>query len=222
MAENDSSEQTNDSSKRTGLFTSGIISKRGAHLIALFFTGRHHAGENLQAVLEKRAEALSAPIHMCDALSRNYPRELATILANCLSHGRRRFVDVAANFPEEVQYVLEILAKVYKTDAQARQDKLSPHDRLLLHQSHSGPLMEQLHKWLEDQFEEKKVEPNSTLGDAIAYMLAHWQKLTLFLREPGAPLDNNICERALKKAILHRKNSLFYKTENGARVGISS
>ena len=43
--------------------------------------------------------------------------------------------------------------------------------------------------------------------------------LTLFLREAGAPVDNNLVERALKKAILHRKNSLFYKTLNGARVG---
>jgi hypothetical protein len=50
-------------------------------------------------------------------------------------------------------------------------------------------------------------------------MTKHWDKLTLFLREPGAPLDNNICERALKKAILHRKNSLFYKTQHGAYVG---
>jgi transposase len=41
----------------------------------------------------------------------------------------------------------------------------------------------------------------------------------LFLRQAGAPLDNNLCERALKKAILHRKNALFYKTRNGARVG---
>ena len=53
----------------------------------------------------------------------------------------------------------------------------------------------------------------------MRYLLKHWERLTLFLRQPGAPLDNNICERALKKAILHRKNSLFYKTENGARVG---
>jgi hypothetical protein len=35
----------------------------------------------------------------------------------------------------------------------------------------------------------------------------------------GAPLDNNVAERALKKAILHRKNSLFYKTLHGAEVG---
>ena len=40
-----------------------------------------------------------------------------------------------------------------------------------------------------------------------------------FLRVAGAPLDNNICERALKKAILHRKNALFFKTKHGAAVG---
>jgi hypothetical protein len=76
-----------------------------------------------------------------------------------------------------------------------------------------------LETWLRTQIEERKVEPNSGLGKAITYMRKHWQKLTLFLRVAGAPLDNNICERALKKAILHRKNALFYKTLNGARVG---
>ena len=79
--------------------------------------------------------------------------------------------------------------------------------------------MASLRTWLQDQLESKKTEPNSGLGKAIVYTLKHWQELTLFLREPGAPLDNNICERALKRAILHRKNSLFYKTINGARVG---
>jgi transposase len=76
-----------------------------------------------------------------------------------------------------------------------------------------------LHAWLEAQFDEKQVEPNSGLGTAVSYMLKHWTALTLFLRQAGAPLDNNVVERALKKAILHRKNSLFYKTENGAAVG---
>ena len=73
--------------------------------------------------------------------------------------------------------------------------------------------------WLTQQIAEHKVEPNSGLGEAIAYFTKHFDKLTLFLRVAGAPLDNNICERGLKKAILHRKATLFYKTENGARVG---
>ena len=77
--------------------------------------------------------------------------------------------------------------------------------------------MEELKKWIEEQLKERRVEPNSGLGNAMGYMLDHWNKLTLFLRVAGAPLDNNICDRALKKAILHRKNSLFYKTMNGGR-----
>jgi hypothetical protein len=79
--------------------------------------------------------------------------------------------------------------------------------------------MKKLQIWLEAQLADKKVEPNSGLGKAIQYMLRHWERLTLFLREPGGPPDNNLCERALKKVVLHRKNSLFYKTANGAEVG---
>ncbi len=193
--------------------------KLGDLRIALFFTGHRHAGENLAAVLQQRASALGRPIQMCDALSRNVPKAFETILANCLTHGRRQFVDVAVNFPEACLYVLTILKDVYQNDAVAKNKSMSAEARLQFHQAQSGPKMEALKTWLIAQIEERKVEPNSGLGQAIAYMRKHWDKLTLFLRQPGAPLDNNICEQALKKAILHRKNAYFYKTENGAHVG---
>jgi transposase len=205
--------------QRSGLFTSGVVSTREGRRIALFFSGRKHAGENLSDVLAQRAKALAPPIQMCDALSRNIPAELETIVANCLAHGRRQFVEVAEHFPEECRRVLEALAVIYRNDAIARKRNLSPTERLDFHQAESGSTMEELQGWLSRQFEDRLVEPNSTLGGAIAYMLKHWEKLTLFLRVPGAPLDNNICERILKKAILHRKNALFYKTAKGAHVG---
>jgi transposase len=204
---------------RTGVFTSGIVSVLNGRRIALFFTGHRHAGENLTTVLKQRASELGSPIQMCDALSRNLPEELETIVANCLSHGRRRFVDVAMNFPQECLHVLKILKQVYKNDAEAKRQGLSPEQRLKFHQTESGPKMNELNSWLTEQIDQRKVEPNSSLGEAINYMLKHWNELTLFLRQAGAPLDNNICEQALKKAILHRKNSYFYKTQNGSRVG---
>ena len=190
--------------------------------IALFFTGRQHAGENLADVLKWRSAAQLSPVQMCDALSRNTPKlaeGVEILLANCLAHGRRQFVEVAANFPAECRYVLEMLGEVYHNDAAAREQKMPPEGRLRFHQAHSRPLMDKLHRWMEAQLAEKKTEPNSGLGQAIRYMLRHWQPLTLFLRRTGAPLDNNLVERSLKKAILHRKNALYYKTENGARVG---
>jgi transposase len=208
-----------DTDERRGLFTSGVVALRDGHRVALFFSGRRHAGENLAQVLKHRAEELPAPIQMCDALSRNLPGALQTIVANCLAHARRRFVDVYDRFPEPCRHLLEALAVVYRNDAEARERRLSPEARLQFHQEASGPTMEALHDWLERQLGEKRAEPNSALGGAIGYTLKHWDELTLFLRQAGAPLDNNVCERALKKAILHRKNALFYKTRNGARVG---
>ncbi len=156
---------------------------------------------------------------MCDALSRNFPKELKSILCNCLVHGRRNFVDIMETFPEECDYVIETLAIVYKYEQEAKDQNLDDDQRLLYHQTHSGPLMKALKEWLEAKHENKEVEPNSSLGKAISYMLKHWEALTRFLEVPGAPLDNNLCEQLLKKSILHRKNSLFYKTEHGAYVG---
>jgi hypothetical protein len=210
---------TDDPPQRTGMFTSGIVSTRAGRPIALFFTGRQHAGENLRDVLQRRAAELGPPIQMCDALSRNPSKAFATILSHCLTHGRRKFVEVAENFPRECHTVLEILGKVYHHDAIAYQQGMSPMERLIYHQTHSGPWMDQLKAWATAQLDDHQVEPNSGLGKAIAYLLRHWDKLTVFLRMPGAPLDNNLCEQALKRAILHRKNSLFYKTPNGAAVG---
>jgi transposase len=205
--------------ERTGIFTTSLLAEVGGHRIALFITGHRHAGENLDQLLARRAKEASPPIQMCDALSRNPSKEFQTILANCLSHARRQFVDIAPDFPQECQHVLESLGEVYKHDAQAKELNLSPEARLRFHQEHSQKVMDDLQQWMRQQWEEKRVEPNSGLGEAINYMLKRWPALTLFLHQAGAPLDNNICERALKMAILHRKNSLGYKTLNGARLG---
>ena len=208
--------------QRTGVFTSGVVSTSDGRDIALFFTGVKHAGENMADVLKRRAAELPPPIQMCDALSRNLPKlpgGVDILLANCLAHGRRQFVEVAANFPGECRYVLEMLGQVYGHDAEARAQRLTPEQRLQFHQQHSGPAMEQLHQWLEAQLAQKKTEPNSGLGKAITYLLRHWRPLTAFLRIAGSPLDNNIVERALKRAVIHRKNALFYRTLNGAQVG---
>jgi transposase len=205
--------------ERTGIFTSGIVATHTGHQIALFFTGVRHAGENLAAVLARRNIDLPAPIQMCDGLSRNLPSEFDTILSQCLAHARRKYVELTETFPAEVRFVLEILREVYITDARARERGLDPAQRLRLHQDESQPRMATLEQWMQRQFDDRLIEPNSALGAAILYMQKRWSELTLFLRVEGAPLDNNTSERALKKAILHRKNALFYRTLAGAHVG---
>ena len=138
-------------------------------------------------MLAHRATGLPAPLQVCDSLSRNVPKlpeKLQIIVGNCNAHARRHFVDVVPNFPEECRYVLERFAEVYGYDAQAKELRLSPEERLRFHQQHSGPVMDQMHVWLRAQFDEKKGEPNSGLGTAITYVLRHWDRLTLFHAKP--------------------------------------
>ena len=206
--------------KALAINTSGIVAVLPQERkVVLFFTGHAHAGQNLAQVLAHRSQLLEVPIQMSDALACNFVGEFKTIISKCLTHGRRKFVELVEHFPELCRYVIDVLAKVYANDAHCRDEKMSPQQRLLHHQAHSAVPMQDLHRWMLDQFEQRLVEPNSALGQALRYMIKHWSGLTLFLHKAGAPLDNNVVERALKRAILHRKNSMFYKTCRGAEVG---
>jgi len=204
--------------ERTGMYTTALVVKVGEQTICLYYSGRAHAGENLQALLGQRQAGRDKPLVMSDALSHNEADETTLIRCHCLAHGRRQFSDLEDVFPQECQVVLEALQHVFDHDEHARTEQLSSQARLVYHQDYSRPIMDALKKWLDKQRDERLVEPNSSLGKALAYMQGHWETLARFLAVPGAPLDNNMVERALKLFIRQRKNSLFYATEHSAYI----
>lgn len=219
MAERRAAEGRGDDDVPKAIQTTGIVAEVEASRVVLFFTGHAHAGVNLQTLLAKRAQELPAPLQMCDALAANVSGELATVVCKCLAHGRRKVIDVLEHFPEQALHIIERLAEVYGHDAHCREHALSDAQRLAWHQEHSAPVMAELHAWMSQRLALHEVEPNSGLGEALKYLIKHWDGLTRFLHREGAPLDNTACERALKRAVLHRKNSMFYKTSTGAKVG---
>jgi transposase len=202
--------------ERTGMQTTALMVQVGERRICLYYTGRRHAGENLAALLLKREPGRGKPLVMSDALSSNNAEEDTLIRCHCLAHARRQFSDLADDFPAESAVVVNALKLIYDHDDEARDQGLSAQERLAYHQEYSAPVLATLKAWLEQQTAERFVEPNSSLGKAIAYLLGHWETLTQCVKEPGAPLDNNVAERALKLAIRQRKNSLFYATEHSA------
>jgi transposase len=203
---------------RTGMYTTALVAQQGAQTICLYFAGRAHAGENLATLLAQREGGRGKPLVMSDALASNSADEGALIRCHCLAHGRRKFRELEETFPAECAVVIEALQQVFEHDEEARRQPLNPADRLAYHQAYSGPIMAALQGWLTKQFEDRTVEPNSSLGKAFQYLLTHWQTLTRFLEVPGAPLENNTAERALKLAIRQRKNSLFYATDYSASI----
>lgn len=206
------------STERTGMYTTALVVRYGAQTICLYYSGRAHAGENLEALLTKRAADHGKPLGMSDALTSNEADETALMRCHCLAHGRRKFSELEDVFPAECTVVIDALTQVFDHDDQAEEQQRSAQERLAYHQAYSGPIMEGLKRWLETQCAERLVEPNSSLGKAISYLLGHWETLTRFLSVPGAPLDNNTVERALKLFIRQRNNSLFYATEYSASI----
>jgi transposase len=218
IAENRQTHGEGLSGGRTGMYTTALVATQGAQTICLYFAGRAHAGENLEALLTHREADQGKPLVMSDALAANTADEAALIRCHCLAHGRRKFSELEEVFPEECAVVIEALKQVFDHDEAARVQQMNATERLAYHQAYSRPLMEALKQWLDTQVDERLVEPNSSLGKAIAYLRSHWDTLTRFLQIERAPLDTNIVERALKLIIRQRKNSLFYATEHSAYI----
>ena len=210
--------------KGAATHTTAFISVHNENKIHLFFTGENHAGNNADTILKQRTSK-EPLIAMMDASPNNIPKKMSGalsarfILCFCLVHGRRKFFEMLNFFNKECDFVLDIIGQVYNNDAHCRKEKLTPTRRLAYHQQHSQPLMSVLYIWLNNQLLYELSEENSGLGQAVKYMLRHWKPLTTFLRVAGAPLDSSWAERAIKIAIRHRRNSLFYKTPQGALVG---
>jgi len=204
--------------ERTGMFTTALGVRVGEQLIALSYSGRSHAGENLAALLDKREAAQEPPLVMSDALSHHDVEAGLVVRCHCLAHGRRQFSDLEEMFPTACRVVIETLQAVFDHDEVAREQAMSPAARLAYHQAYSKPLMDNLKGWLDQQIDDRLVEPNSALGKAITYMRNYWATLTRFLHIEKAPLDNSLVERALKRFIRQRKNSLFYTSEHSAHI----
>ncbi len=218
MGENRQAQAAGAPAERTGMYTTVLVVQQSAQTICLYFTGRAHAGENLEALLTHREADRGKPIVMSDALAANTADEAALIRCHCLAHGRRKFCELEEVFPAECAVVIEALKQVFDHEEEVQAQEMNATERLAYHQAYSRPIMEALKDWLEQQFEDRTVEPNSSLGKAFRYLLGHWVNLTRFLEVPGAPLDNNTAERALKLAIRQRRNSLFYATEHSAYI----
>ncbi len=212
--------QADPQPKRKGMYTT-VLRFEGEQSICLYFTGRQHAGENLDDLLALRDPDLAPIQWMSDGLAANTPKahKDQAVDLSCLVHGRRQFVEIDEFFPSECARVIDAIATIYKHEAHCKDQQLTSAQRLAYHQEHSREVMDELKTWMEQQLEDRLVEPNSRLGGAFEYLLKRWKALTRFLHIPGAPLDNNTAERALKIILRYRKNSLFYKNEHGAYVG---
>lgn len=206
---------------RTGVYSSGVLATLiDGQQTALFETNIGHAGEWLDSLLAHRASDAPPVKLMSDALSVNRPLEADNaIIGLCNVHARREFADLIVNFRHEVIDKLADYGQIWRNEAKAKEEKMTPEQRCHYHHEHSLPVMQALKAWGLTQLDTEAVEANGGLGKAIRYFINHYEGLTRFCFEQNMPLDNNAMEALLKIVIRNRKNALFFKTLAGAAIG---
>lgn len=211
---------TNKEVLRTGIHTSCVIAEtNGTGRIILFKSGIIHAGEFLDEILANRNKDLPPPLHMSDGSSCNPATVTKTVACACNAHGKRKLDEKKELYPTHQGFMKSIYKDVYKNEEEIKKQGMNIDERLAYHKEHSKPMMEDLFKWMQQEMDEKRVEPNSMLGEIFNYFLARKEKLMAFTKYPGAPIDNNLLEQTLKIIALLRKNAMFFMTEAGAKNG---
>lgn len=210
-----------DKEIRTGINASGFHIETPAGVVMLYFTGRHHAGEVLDELLKLRQPDAGKLKKITDGASKNFDKSRSDQLIEgvCNAHAYLKFYDIKGQFPDVYAIAGEAYHHVFENDDKARNQKMTPLERLLFHQEHSRPWMEKIKAMCVEKLKDCSAEPNSALWAPIHFFINQWPKLTKFLEEPGMPLDTNLIEQGLIIVVRYLAGSFNYKTRAGAEVG---
>ena len=210
---------------RTGINATGVYLETDQGRVVLFFTGRHHAGEIIDQLLQHRRSVAQSTanklVKVTDAASKNFDHAQGDLLeeAVCNAHAFLKFRAIKDAFPVEYGIAGEVYKNVFDNDDEAKARGLDPLERMHFHRSRSLPQMQRLHQMCQHKLDAKLVEPHSPLWEPLSFLINQWERLTRFCDVPGVPLDTNLVEQTLIIPVRYLAGSFAYKTQNGADVG---
>ena len=144
-----------------------------------------------------------------------YEKKEGITLFGCMAHARRKFEKATENDPKRAEYALERIRKLYMIEREAREKDLSPEQRKELRTQESLPVLQELEKWMKEELPD--VLPKSAIGQAIAYTLGLWPRLTRYTQHGQVEIDNNLVENSIRPVALGRKNYMFAGSHEAAQ-----
>ena len=136
-------------------------------------------------------------------------------LLHCMAHARRKFEQALEEDKERAEYVLQQMQKLYAVERKARDENYTHVQRYELRQAESAPVLQSLHLWFKENI--LRVLPKSLIGEAIAYSLGRWEKLSIYATDGKLEIDNNLVENVIRPVALGRKNYLFAGSHEAAQ-----
>jgi transposase len=150
---------------------------------------------------------------VCDALKTHEAGARgndAIALAGCWAHVYRKFEEAEADHPE-ANLAMGWIGQLYEIDERAAGDIARKAE---LRRTQSAEILATMKTWLWSHAALKSL----SIGNAAAYVVANWDRLTRFLGDARIPLDNNATERAIRGPVVGRKNHYGSKSRRGTEV----
>jgi transposase len=144
-----------------------------------------------------------------------YDKKEGVTLLHCMAHARRKFFDAQKNDAARSQYVLEQMQQLYAIERDCKEKNLSVEQKQAVRQQKATPILEQLGKWMKEQY--MQVLPKSLIGQALAYSISRWDKLSIYTTDGMLCIDNNPVENSIRPVAIGRKNYLFCGSHEAAK-----
>jgi transposase len=145
----------------------------------------------------------------------SYDKKEGVTLLHCMAHARRKFFDAQKNDAERSQYVLEQMQQLYAIERECKEKYLSSDQKQAIRLQKAKPVLEQLGKWMKEQY--VQVLPKSPIGQALAYSIERWDKLSIYTTDGMLCIDNNPVENSIRPVAIGRKNYLFCGSHEAAK-----
>jgi len=136
-------------------------------------------------------------------------------LMHCMAHARRKFYDALQSDKARSEHALQLFAKLYDIERITKEEYVTGDALPQLRQQQAVPVLQELKQWMTDQY--PQVTPKSPIGQAIAYSLPRWDKLSLYATQWWLNIDNNPVENAIRPVAIGRKNYLFAGSHDAAQ-----
>ena len=136
-------------------------------------------------------------------------------LVHCMAHARRYFEKASANHKEAAEYALKEIQQLYEIERRCRDGCIMGEERKQIRQEEAVPILKYLQAWMVEQY--PKVNPTSSLGQALSYSLKRWKGLSHYVENGDLEIDNNLVENAIRPVAIGRKNYLFAGSHEAAQ-----
>ena len=140
------------------------------------------------------------------------------VLIACWAHARRKFREALDAGQTLAAAPLQLIQQIYRIETDLRENGSGVDECRLVRQAQTAPILDRFKTEIIALRKHPGVLPKSSLGKAIDYTLALWDRLIVYLGDGSIEIDNNGIENVIRPTAVGKKNWLFVGSKDGGKA----